>query len=173
MSIVQILEDRVRRGLLIKLPSRWGDLETPRDLYVLPQTAETLNIPDDDAEDNLRLVELLNSLVAFVEHNEMTVSEDPDCKPSKVMMARVKPVEDEFWSIRVTEPEDYAGIRALGGFVDRDRFVVLTWDYREAIADAFDQEVELARATWRDLFGQAGPLKGENLDAYLTNYLAV
>jgi hypothetical protein len=88
------------------------------------------------------------------------------------MLARVAPVEDEFWSIRVTEPEDTAGIRALGGFIGKDEFISLTWDYREGIP-VFDDEVDIVRNEWRDLFGSKGPFSGVNLDEYLTNYRAV
>jgi hypothetical protein len=45
--------------------------------------------------------------------------------------ARVHPVKAEFWSIRVTAPEDTPGIRVLGAFADKDKFIALTWDYRE------------------------------------------
>ena len=69
----------------------------------------------------------------------------------------------------MTEPEETSGIRALGGFAGKDKFVCLIWDYREGIP-IFDDEVELVRAAWRDLFGSWGPFKGESLDEYLTNY---
>jgi hypothetical protein len=87
------------------------------------------------------------------------------------MLARVDPVEDQFWSIRVTEPEDTAGIRSLGGFAAKDEFISLTWDYREGIP-IFDDEVDMVRDAWRDLFGLEGPFGGDSLDEYLTNYRA-
>jgi len=77
-----------------------------------------------------------------------------------------------FGAFVLTEPEETSGIRALGGLAEKDKFVCLIWDYREGIP-IFNDEVELVRAAWWDLFGSRRPLKGESLDEYLTNYRAV
>jgi hypothetical protein len=69
------------------------------------------------------------------------------------MLARVHPVEKEFWSIRITAPEDTPGIRSLGAFSNKDDFVALTWDKREIIADEFNEEVTSTIECWKDYFG--------------------
>ena len=78
------------------------------------------------------------------------------------MMARVAPVDAEFFSIRVTDPEQTPGIRSLGGFYDKDKFIALTWDFRERI-DVFDYEVAIVQAAWRGLFGREPPIQESTL----------
>lgn len=82
-------------------------------------------------ERGVRLAEYRAVLDAFSEGGEFSVAEDPDRKPYDAMLARVHPVAAEFFSIRVTDPEETPGIRSLGAFVDKDTFVALIWDFRE------------------------------------------
>jgi hypothetical protein len=84
------------------------------------------------------------------------------------MLARVHPVKNEFWSIRVTLPETTPGIRLLGAFSDTDEFVALTWEKRETINNQFDQEVERVTQVWKDFFGIVPPHQGNNINDYLT-----
>jgi hypothetical protein len=89
------------------------------------------------------------------------------------MLARVHPIEKEFWSIRVTAPEETPGIRSLGAFSDKDDFVALTWEKRELIADEFNEEVQSAIECWKDYFGTIAPHRGDSLDEYLTTFAPV
>lgn len=107
-----------------------------------------------------------------MEGSEISVAEDPFQKPPDAMLARVDPIEKEYWSIRITEPEDTAGMRSLGGFGGKDLLIALTWDYRENIP-IFEDEVTAAHEAWCDLFGSQGPFSGDALDDYLTNYRPV
>ena len=63
----------------------------------------------------------------FVDGAFISVSEDPRGKPPETMLARVDRVENEFWSIRVTEPDNTAGIRSFGAFHALNEFVAVTW----------------------------------------------
>ncbi len=102
----------------------------------------------------------------------MSVGEDPDNKDPDALIARVHPIQDEFWDLRVTAPKP--GIRAFGGFAELDAFVCLTWEFRDAIdEDNFSAEVERCKEEWRKLFGNTPPFKGDNIDAYLTNCFPV
>jgi hypothetical protein len=85
------------------------------------------------------------------------------------MLARVENVEDEFWSIRVTEPIDTAGIRSFGAFFALNEFVAVTWGMRDDIRDEFDEAVAEAQERWKDLFRAEEPHSGDDLDEYLTN----
>jgi hypothetical protein len=172
MSICTILAALVSQGRLTNLPSLFTGAETVRTLFVSPEVLAAVSPPFLDDERGRRLGEFRAWLDGFLEGGEISVAQDPNRKPSDAMLARVAPVENEFWSIRVTEPEDTSGIRALGAFAGKDKFICLTWDYREGIA-IFDDEVQMVRALWRDLFGSETPFKGESLDEYLTNYRAV
>ncbi len=172
MSICIILAELISRKKLSTLPSLFTGMDTARTLLVSPEVLAAVSPPFADNETGHRLGEFRAWLDSFSEGGEISVAEDPNQKPPDAMLARVAPVEDELWSIRVTEPADTSGIRALGAFATKDKFICLIWDYREGIA-VFDDEVERAREVWRDLFGTQLPLKGGNLDEYLTNYRVV
>jgi len=172
MSICATLMRLLRRHRLFELESLFTGNDTARTMIVSPDILAVVTPPFSDTEHGRRLGEFRAWLDNFLEGGEVSVAEDPQQKPPDAMLARVTPVEDEFWSVRVTEPEDTAGIRSLGGFGAKDKFICLIWDFREGIP-VFDDEVDAARDAWRDLFGSRGPMSGESLDEYLTNYRAV
>jgi hypothetical protein len=157
---------------LFELQSLFTGGETARTMIVSPDIFAAVQPPFPDTEYGERLGEFRAWLDAFMEGAEISVAENPDQKPPDAMLARVKPIDWEFWSIRVTEPERTPGIRALGAFADKDKFVALTWDCREMIQN-FNDEVESAADAWIDIFGSEDPLRGDNLDEYLTNYRPV
>jgi hypothetical protein len=142
-------------------------------MYVSAEVLDAVAGPFAKTRDGKRLFEFRQTLDAFVEGGEFSIAEDPYVKPSDAMLARVDPVDAEIWDIRSIVPKP--GIRALGGFVCRDKFIVLTWDWRENLDDrgTWSAEIERCIAAWRDLFGSMGPLKGASLDDYLTNFYAV
>jgi hypothetical protein len=128
--------------------------------------------PFPDTREGRRLGEFRAWLDDFMLGSEISVCEGPDLKPPKTDLARVKPVEDEFWSIRVREPKDTDGLRSIGAFHDQDEFIALRWQYREVIADKFEDEVDEAKLTWADIFGTVKPHKGMCLDEYITGVVA-
>lgn len=172
MSMDTILSKLLEDEDLVELGSLLTGDETVRTMIVSADVFAVVMPPFADTEEGLRHGELRAWMDAFSEGGELTVAEDPDKKPPEAMLARVHDVDDEFWSIRVTEPEDTAGIRSLGAFAARDKFVALTWEYREAMTD-FDSHVEGVKQDWEDLFGSESPFFGDSLDEYLTNYRAV
>ena len=92
-----------------------------------------------------RLAEFAQTLDAFSEGGRISIAQNPDQKPWDVVLARVHPVSAEFWSIRVTAPEETPGIRAFGGSVGKDEFAVLTWHLREEMS-SFDADVRRTMA---------------------------
>ena len=95
-----------------------------------PDILAVITPPFPETEKGKRLSEFRAWLDAFMEGSEISVAQDPDQKPPDAMLARVKPVEDEFWSIRVTEPEKTPGIRSLGGFAYRAHLGIPRTDSR-------------------------------------------
>jgi hypothetical protein len=142
--------------------------ETVRTLFVSQEIIDGLEQPYPSAKAH-RLTEFREFLDAFLEGGLISVAEDPDLKPEYAMLARVHPVDEEFWDFRITAPKP--GIRALGAFSEFDTFVLLTWEYREAIP-SFNAEVERCKAEWREMFTER-PYRGANLNAYLSNHYAV
>jgi len=173
MSRNQILQRLLLEERLLELPSLFTGGETARSMIISTEVSAAVTPPFADTDEGLRLAEFRQLLDAFSEGGQISVAEDPHEKPPDAMLARVDPIPEEFWSIRVTHPEESAGIRCLGAFADTDKFIALTWDYRETIGIEFDQEVAAVRAAWRDLFGSEEPFSGDRLDEYLTNFYPV
>jgi len=142
---------------------------TPRSLFVTQEVLDAVTFPVSN--DSVLHAEFRQTLDGFLEGGEMSVGEDPDTKSSDALMARVKPIEDEFFDFRITAP--YPAIRAFGGFAERDVFVILTWQYRDVIGNDFDAEVERCKHEWQKLFGCTTPFKGRRLDDYLSNCTSV
>lgn len=179
MSIEEIVQKKVDDKKLLELQSLdfvlWGipQEDTARTMRVTPDMFAEVTPPFADTEEGYRIGELRGWLDGFIEGCEIFVAEDPDRKPPDAMLARVHPVKAEFWSIRVTHPEEAPGIRAFGAFSEKDKFIALTWEFREVIADQFNEEVASAIAVWKDHFGVEEPYRGDHINAYLTTCCAV
>jgi hypothetical protein len=140
-----------------------------REIYASEEVMMAVADPfggDGEAADHLS--EFRQTMDAFLEGGEFSVSEDPYNKPSDAMLARVDPVEDEIWDIRSITP--HPGIRCLGAFHSKDRFIALTWDYRVNIVD-WKAEIQSCKDLWRDIFGAVKPLSASKVDDYLCNYI--
>jgi len=141
-----------------------------RAVWVTLEVLDTVDPVQDGNWVDYRHSEFRGSLDAFTNWEMISVSENPFAKDRDTFLARVHPVELEFWDIRTIQPPQ--GMRCLGGFVGCDAFVALICDYRENFEPGqFDGLVERCRARWRELFGELTPYSGDSLDAYLTNYI--
>jgi hypothetical protein len=158
---------------LFELESLFTGDETARSMIVSANILAVVTPPFADTPEGIRIGELRAWMDGFLEGAELTVAEDPDNKPRDAMLARVHPVDAEFWAIRVTNPEDSPGIRSFGAFTAKNEFVALTWELREEIGDQFDEHVDEVRDSWIDFFGEEAPHSGDSLDDYLTTYRAV
>lgn len=168
MSIHEAIGDLVAKGKLIDRPSSFTRASA-RNLYVVPDLEMETKAPFADTLLGERYAAVSQSFDAFCELNLITVSQNPHRKPSDVMLARVGPVNLEFWAMRIIEPDETAGVRVFGGFCAKDQFVALKYELREDISD-FGAEVDDAKQLWRDYFGDIPPHSGSTLDDYLTNY---
>lgn len=168
MSIVARVNQLVVDGRLILRPSTFLDISA-RNMYLTPYIDALAKAPFADTIDGERHAALSEYLNAFAELNAITVSQNPDRKPSDVMLARVHPVGKDFWSMRICHPENTSGVRVLGAFCAKDAFIGLSCEFREHMND-FNNEVNNATEIWGDLFGNLQPHSGRSLDDYLTNY---
>jgi hypothetical protein len=153
-------------------------VEPSREMYVSADVSAAVTGPFPDSLEGRRRGEFWAWLEDWMYGTEIGVCEDPFDKPGETQLARVAPVEDEFWSIRVPAPLDTDGqpigdgLRSLGGFHALDEFIALIWDYREVIDHDFDSFVDEVREVWRDIFDKELPHQGDNLHAYLTRFVA-
>src|ERR1700733_7713055 len=171
MSIMldRLLNAQLACERLFELTSLFTGDETARTMIVSADIMAVVTPPFPDTEEGRRLGEFRAWLDNFIEGAEISVAENPHQKPPDAMLARVDPIGNELWSIRVTEPELTSGLRSFGGFAEQDKFIALTWEYRELIEEFNDAVVEVIEV-WQDLFGLNDPFKGDTLDEYLTNY---
>jgi hypothetical protein len=127
--------------------------------------------PWPDNWDGFRLSQFRATLDAFTQDEWLAIAENPFGKPGYANMARVHPVKDEIFDIRVLDPDP--GIRVFGGFAAKDTFLALTWDYRENIDD-WAYEIDRCKDAWASLFHPSLPHHGATLDDYLSsNFYAV
>jgi hypothetical protein len=123
--------------------------------------------PFEDSLHGDRMAQFRQTLDNFVAGGELPVGEDPHDKDPDTVLARIDPVAEQVWDIRVTEPG--SGLRCFGCFAGKDTFIALTWDYREDIAsDDWDRECEQCKEEWAALFPDHPPFKGDSLDDYLS-----
>jgi hypothetical protein len=144
----------------------WGD-GTPRTLFLSEEVRSAVFEPFPAGHEVLHS-EFRAELDAFLEHSFITIGNDPKTKAAHARMARVRPVEDEFFDFRITAPQPQ--IRAFGGFAALNTFVLVTWNYRDAIDKDFDNEVARCKRAWQSLFGSITPFRGRTLDEYITNF---
>lgn len=160
----------VRKKELFCLESPdWGP-DTPRSLFLTAEVFDAVSPPFPPTPAGLH-AEFRQQLDAFLEYGEMSVGENPNAKASDALMARVSPVEWQFFDFRITSPHPF--IRAFGGFAEKDTFVVVTWQYRSVIGANFDAEVLRCKHEWEKLFGRTTPFQGRRLDEYLSNFIPV
>jgi hypothetical protein len=170
--LLTVLASLVRERRLLLRPSNFTGFETVRTIYTVPEILAITCGPFGDTLHDERLAEFAQTLDAFSEGGRISVAQNPDQKPWDAVLARVHPVDEEFWSIRVTAPEETPGIRAFGAFVEKDGFAVVAWHLREEMS-SFDDDVMQARVAWKELFGSATPHRGSALDDYLSDYWEV
>ncbi len=123
----------------------------------------------------MRAGRLRADLEMFVEGRLISVAEDPYKKPKSAYMARIDPPEDEVWDIRSRDPRP--GIRVLGLFSEKDTFVALTYELREALGGPGSKEWRDARerckTRWRGLFNPYLPLSRSDANEYVSNIILV
>lgn len=163
----------IKAGRLFCLPSAVTGDDTVRTLFISPEVLEAVSGPFAETYDGIRLLELRQTLDAFLEGAEFTVADHPFGKRPDAMLAPVAPVEYDLWDIRSIAP--VPGIRVLGGFWSKNVFVALTWEYRENLetSEDWEHEIERCQAEWKRLFGTRRPFRGESLDEYLSEILPV
>lgn len=175
MSISEMLRQRVAElvesGELLQLePLIPDDLSYTRTIWVTPEVLDVINSGEEENWIAERHRRFEASLDAFINWEEVSVSENPFDKNRETFLARVAPIDWELWDIRTIEPPQ--GMRCLGGFVGQDEFIALVYDYRENYAQGeFDNLVERCHSEWLRLFGTLTPHSGGTLDAYLTKYV--
>lgn len=179
MSIRDEIKARVSetRPRLFFLPALITSAALVREMFVSEEVNLVAHPPWPADEMGLRFARMRGYLDAFTEGRRLTVADHPYRKHKKANMARVDPVDDEVFDFRCIDPKP--GIRVFGCFAAFDLFIALTWNCRENLPDddplnkAWRDEIERCKAAWRRLFHPYPPHRGDNLNAYLSNFQPV
>jgi hypothetical protein len=176
MSITAEIRKRVSGHLgctLFELSPSIDGESIVREMIVSKDVLRAVSPPWPANRDSERHVSFRASMDAFLDNEWMSVSENPFSKPWDSHVARVHPVADEIWDIRCFDVPP--GIRCLGAFGGYNLFIALTWNYRELIesTELWEKEIENCKAEWDKFFSPIPRFKGETLNEYLSNYLAV
>jgi hypothetical protein len=99
---------------LVQLPALVWEPLPNRTVWVSEEVYGEVCPPFGDSVPEQRRAFFRDALDAFTNHFRINVAEDPFNKERDAMLARVHPVEAEFWDIRAIEPPQ--GIRCFGCF---------------------------------------------------------
>lgn len=119
--------------------------------------------------DRYRLGGLRGELDRFIGGERVSVMLFPRQKPPTTYLKRLKPVADEVWEIRCCGPG--AGVRVLGRFSDRDKFIGLAWDFREHAS--WKSLCQQCLDEWRKLFPRYGAHDGRSAAEYVSNSISL
>ena len=139
-----------------------------RTLFVTDDVNRLIQGPWKDKLEEYRCGKLWAAFDRFVEGRLITMARRPFRKPKTSYLARIAPVRDEVWDIRVLDP--HPGLRIFGRFSEQDTFVALTWAPREILNNPADwrRECQRSLALWRQLFHNYQPIKKAYVHAYLS-----
>lgn len=170
MSISAEITRRCEEDRLFPLPPLIPSLETKRAIFVSPEVNEAAYGPWEETTDGLRLSELRGHLDRFIIGGRISIAEDPYDKHKTAYLARLDPIRDEAWQIRILDPKP--AIRVFGHFAQVDTFVALTWRWRRELegpkSKAWRNEINRCKTEWRKLFPAYQPLKSEDIDEYVS-----
>ena len=140
MSIHDLLDDAVARGLLFLVEPTMRSKPMNRRLYASPAVHRLITGPWADKEEEYRCGKLWADFDRFVEGRVVPVALDsPYTKPNDTYLSRLDPAEDEVWQIRSRAPRP--AIRVFGRFAYRDCFVALSWRYRSKLGGPDQQSI--------------------------------
>lgn len=162
MSLHERIQELEGEGALVALRPRAFRAPIRRALFVSAELDERLRGPWQSSAEEERWVRLEADLAMFVEGALIVV---PD------YMKRLHPSQDEVWEILSRKPRP--SIRVFGRFAEADVFVALTWAERRALGGLGDRAwrdaILACKTAWKKLFLTYEPLRGETLDAYITD----
>lgn len=171
MSIRDEINNRISEKRLFVLPPLLSSDPVKRHMFVSKEVYTAVDPASwHRGDDTHRLGRLRADLDAFTTGQLIAVAEDPYKKPNSTYIARTDPITDDVWDIRSRDPRP--GIRVLGGFVETDAFVSITFDYRTNLGGPGSKEwrdfIERCKAQWRVLFGTYPRHRGDEIHDYIS-----
>lgn len=132
-----------------------------RILYVSKEIKDELDgALAGDSDDDARFACAYDALEDFVYGGFIPVGDDPFDKDASAKRARIDPVSAQVFDFRIKDESH--GVRVFGRFLDKDKFVALTWEFREELD--FNAAVQRCLEKWRALFGWLAPHIGREIN---------
>ena len=177
MSIRKEWLDHVGAGRLHRLDPFPGDRKF-RTVLMSGAINRLVSGPWDEDEMGIRCGKLLAKLQRIVRGETLVVCMEP-FKARGAAIGRLEPIEDSTFDIR---DRDEPGLRVFCRFAEKDvvvalvcapRSVQVLWLPRLPLGDRYSREwrwgIAECRNQWSQLFPAHDPVKGDNLDDYLSN----
>ncbi len=170
MSIGQFLASYVATRELQLVPHARGET-VQREVYATRCVWDMLNTWEDTRLGQ-RHARARVHVDTFTEGLKIAVRFPPS-KSIAAHTALLTERSEEVWEMRARDPSP--GIRIFGRFLRKDRFVALTWDYKENSETPEQYEYQKGRCSraWSALFVSMLPYTGANVHEYVTNCIAV
>ena len=169
MSIQEEITTHLMAGRLRQLPHTISRVAQVRTIVLNRAVWSAVDSSQWSEVDRYRLGSLRGELDRFIGGDRVSVMLLPKQKPPTTYLKRLKPVADEVWEIRCCGPE--AGVRVLGRFSDRDKFIGLAWDFRERAS--WKSLCQQCLDEWRKLFPHYGAHDGRSAAEYVSNSFSV
>jgi hypothetical protein len=140
------------RALFHLLPLLEGS-RVARTMFI---SAEVMEVADPfvfaDDWDGRRLQMVRPMLDTFINGRLIGIATKPHNKDGSAFLARVDPVQDEVWDIRVIDP--VPGVRVFGRFSEFNTFVALNWNLRENLKreEHWAEQIQDCIQQWQKLF---------------------
>lgn len=175
---------------LIETPPRLFRLDTSlpsdpkvRSMLVSQEIKSLLDGPWNHEALKYRGGYLRGDLEEFIKGHEITVCLEPFAAKA-AYMARLSPIADSVWDIRSRDPSP--ALRVIGFFAETDVFVALRWAPRSRsvawtskppLGSRDSREwrdiIVQCKTDWRNLFHTYVPVKGECINAYISDSVHV
>jgi len=148
-------------------------------MFLSTEIKDLIDGPWNSADLRYRAGRLRADLEDFIRGATITVCLEPFAAKT-AYMGRLWPLEDSVWDIRSRDPSP--ALRVVGFFAETDTFVALRWAPRSrrpkwtsmpALGSkdsrAWRDIIVQCKADWRNLFPTYVPVRGESLNAYISD----
>jgi hypothetical protein len=149
-----------------------------RTVLLSKEMNELIEGPWEEGEEGNRLARLLATLHNIVAGRRLVVCLTPQ-KARKADIGRLCPIADSIWDVR---SQDKPALRVFCAFVEKDVLFAATCRPRSAKVDwlgwlplgdrnskEWKRGIAATKREWAKFFPTYEPVKGDNLDAYLSN----
>lgn len=174
MSIREEIRARVAAGELFPLAQTIPSDKSVRRIVVAKSINDQLSGPWNNDATAAQWNQIQADLESFVYGAPVTISRNPR-RAKTAFLARLEGEKGQIWELR--ERTHKPGLRLIGGFAEKDLFVLLHWSLRIDLNNYGSPEwhafINNCKAEWKRLFLTWLPLAADDYNEYLTGPILV